>query len=466
MAVADTLGPSLEAEFQSRLLAAVNEVGGHTRLGLNTIREDIRSIGGIQAAKKCLRVRHKLDNLSMRPSDYFLASRRTGRMDLSAEAIALEPIWRGLFSREEVDQAMDTLSEYGFAPGLEDRTARAARAQTPVEREPSLGRIRLGDLRRAPSWEDIDVATAKSCECEVTAKTANALRNRLHPPANPSVRGHLAECAKCRGLYPDLAAAFERFDQSALSALSELLTCFEAIMKLEDEHLERFMITGPDDYEGREQYEFDLEAQLREGIRPICAWRAVRLGCQIGRFMSAFTRTFGEPSSGWVKWRRGNVRGPVSDSVRRIGRDQFLLALLALNLLRVRWWEAESEGVLWMPADEGFTSVRGVVQVDPSDDLNEWEELLGKPPQDLHLEGILYLAYCGAVGQLAETESPSSGAAVRQESQEQIDRMEEMLRTIQSSQDQALEAQDAIIGQLERMVLYMRAPTATPARNR
>src|SRR6266849_9685676 len=111
--------PELERKFQNRLLEVVVEVGRYTRLGLTTIREDIQSIGGLQAAKKHLCARVKLYNLSTPPSRFFLTTRRVGRMDLSIEAIALEPSWRGLFTQDETDQAMATLSEYGFTPLLE-----------------------------------------------------------------------------------------------------------------------------------------------------------------------------------------------------------------------------------------------------------------------------------------------------------------------------------------------------------
>ena len=44
MAVTNDPGPHLELEFHNRLLAAVNEVGRNTRIGLAAIREDIQSI--------------------------------------------------------------------------------------------------------------------------------------------------------------------------------------------------------------------------------------------------------------------------------------------------------------------------------------------------------------------------------------------------------------------------------------
>jgi hypothetical protein len=370
-------------------------------------------------------------------------------MDLSIEAIALEHSWLGLFTPEEIDQAMATLSEYGFTPALEALSAPNAIGQVPIETEPSLAPIRLSEPRRGLS---ITALTGPSSECEVTAESATSFRKEEHPPAHPVVRKHIGECLKCSGLYPDLVAAFECFDEAVLFKWFLLLTHLQASMELGDEQLKRFMYTGPEDYEEPEQYEDQLREQLDRYIRPICVWRAVRVGCQVGRFMSAFAATFGESGDLWLKWRKGEIQGSVSDSVREASREQFLLALLARNLLLVRSWAAEDGGVLWMPADEDLISVPGVVRVDASGDLDEWEELLGKPPQDLHLEGILYLAHYAAVGQLGEVESAPSEPAPGRESREQWDRMEMMLETIQRSQAEAFQGQEAIISVLERMV--------------
>jgi hypothetical protein len=101
---------NLELEFQIRLLMAVSEAASRTRLGLTEIWDDLRSIGGLRAAKKRLETRFFLNRL-WPPNDYFLTTRRIGRMALSVEAIALEPKWSGLFTREEIDQAIATLNE-------------------------------------------------------------------------------------------------------------------------------------------------------------------------------------------------------------------------------------------------------------------------------------------------------------------------------------------------------------------
>src|ERR1039457_4609845 len=120
--------------------------------------------------------------------------------------------------------------------------------------------------------------------------------------------------------------------------------------------------------------------------------------------MSAFAATFAERGDLWLKWRQGEIQGSVSASIRAMDREFFFLGLVAKNLLLVRSWPAEDQGVLWMPADEDLISVPGVLQVDASNDLEEWEELLGRPPQDLNLEGISYLAQLAAVAELSEIE--------------------------------------------------------------
>jgi hypothetical protein len=188
---------------------------------------------------------------------------------------------------------MATLSEYGFDPELEAPAALSASVQVTNEHEPSFARIQLSEPRRGFSFE-----------------------------------------------------SFERFDELALIQWFALRSHFRATMELGDEQLERLMLRGPDDYENREEYECDLDDNLSYSIRPIFLWRAVRLGCQVGRFMSAFAATFADRGDLWLTWRRGEVQNSLPVSVRAVDREMFLLALLARNLLSVRSWPAEDEGVL------------------------------------------------------------------------------------------------------------------------
>lgn len=51
-------------------------------------------------------------------SDGYTALWQRGRLDLTVEAVILEPVWRPLFSSEERRTAIRRLKEYGFAGTL------------------------------------------------------------------------------------------------------------------------------------------------------------------------------------------------------------------------------------------------------------------------------------------------------------------------------------------------------------
>jgi hypothetical protein len=151
------------------------------------------------------------------------------------------------------------------------------------------------------------------------------------------------------------------------------------------------------------------------------------------------------------------MRGSISACVRRVDRELFILALAAQNLLFVRSWPSEDGGVLWAPADEDLPSAPGILQLEATDDLQQWRDLLGNPPQDVNLMGVLYLANLAAVAQLGGFESPPNQPGLARESQEQLDRMEGILEKIQNSQLEALQRQDALIDELVRMADHMQS---------
>jgi len=78
------LQSSLELDFQGQLLKRVNAVRQHTRIGVRRILEDIQRNGGIQTAKA------RLFALFVHADDFFQATERIGRLDVSIEALALE----------------------------------------------------------------------------------------------------------------------------------------------------------------------------------------------------------------------------------------------------------------------------------------------------------------------------------------------------------------------------------------
>lgn len=66
----------------------------------------ISEIGPLAAAKQLIN--------SDSPSEGFARLYELGRLDLSVEALALQPEWRDLFTSEERKRARVRLSEHGF----------------------------------------------------------------------------------------------------------------------------------------------------------------------------------------------------------------------------------------------------------------------------------------------------------------------------------------------------------------
>lgn len=68
--------------------------------------ESIDAFGGLETARRCF-ARHK-------NSDGFAALAKLGRLDLSLEALVLEPAYGGLFSDEEANFALESLLAAGY----------------------------------------------------------------------------------------------------------------------------------------------------------------------------------------------------------------------------------------------------------------------------------------------------------------------------------------------------------------
>jgi hypothetical protein len=66
----------------------------------------LSEIGPLATAKQLIN--------SATPSEGFARLYELGRLDLSVEALALQPEWRDLFTREEQTKARARLYEYGF----------------------------------------------------------------------------------------------------------------------------------------------------------------------------------------------------------------------------------------------------------------------------------------------------------------------------------------------------------------
>lgn len=453
--MADQTHTDPERAFHERLLAAVKEVRGHTRFGITRILADIDSLGGLRAAKARLPVKSGGSSpffaLLDRPDEYFRAAQRVGLADLSVEAIVLEPRWAGLFSTQERDKAASRLSEHGFNPPLEGPSRLENDETLPARVQPCFAHISFA-LAERNAFEDLLLSKGERCACDIAAEHWLAMRDGRRPPASPVVRKHLSRCVTCRNRYPELAIAYEDFDRLVLEVWVDLLRQFQATLKLADGDLKRLIFFGPEDYEESGDYEVVLEVELNETIRPVCAWRAVRLGCHIGRFMSTFDGTFEEPGDLWLKRRRGEVPGPTSDFIRSLDPQLFTLGLAARNLLLVRHWPEEEGGTLWLPSDGDLAPVSDLVRVEATSDLEDWEEILGKPPQDLNPLGLLYL-----VGQAAnaQAQEPATDFALLRSIKDQLDHIESQTRSHQDSLDAIRAQQEAEINHLERMVAYL-----------
>jgi hypothetical protein len=462
--LADDLQKEIEGVFHERLLAAALEVRQQTRIGLDWILEQLETLGGVRTAKMRLRGAGDsfFDKVSLvRLDEYFFATKRIGRMDLSVEAIVLEPRWSPIFTRDELDRAALRLSEGGFNPPLE-------RPLAPTDCTIASDNSRFTQLSLGAPWYQPRTAsqgrtlraallrvTKQRSDCEIAAEQAVALRERQHPIACSAVREHLDQCLDCQRDHSDLVSAYGHFDAEVLGAWTELLRLFQKSMKLGDADLKRLMLLQPEDYEEPGEYECDLDRYLRECIRPLCSWRAVRLGCHIGRLMSAFACTFAGPGNLWLTWRSGEMPARVSGFVRSVDRSLFILGITACNLLLARKWPKADEPILWLPTDGDLNSVPGVVRAEyahTSEDLADWEEVLGSPPEDVDPLALLYLADQAAIAQVQEAENSGTDLTVGTELIEYLRRnfgeVRDALNAMQAKQD-------AEITFLERMVAYM-----------
>jgi hypothetical protein len=119
----------LEEAFHERLLEALSEVKLYTRAGLSQTLRRIQTDGGLKVAKQLCRRKEGDDVLARfvnQPGQFFRAAERAGRIDLSIEAIVLEPRWAPLFTQEELKAATERLARLpqiaaGFGEGGLDR---------------------------------------------------------------------------------------------------------------------------------------------------------------------------------------------------------------------------------------------------------------------------------------------------------------------------------------------------------
>lgn len=114
--VRDTKAPetvkdaALEKAFQERMVeiytSAKKEAGYNATRFLAMVSEN----GGLETARTLLH--------ASRVSDGYTALWERERLDLTVEAVVLEPRWSSLFTPEELEIAVRRLRDYGFSVGL------------------------------------------------------------------------------------------------------------------------------------------------------------------------------------------------------------------------------------------------------------------------------------------------------------------------------------------------------------
>ena len=113
------------------------------------------------------------------------------------------PSGRLFIPPEEIDEATTALSEHGFNLRWK---CQPCRAQLPrCQANASLPWLEFGSgSPRGPlDRESLTLPTGLSSGCEVTAKSALALREGRRPFPHPVARKHTGECVECADLQRD-----------------------------------------------------------------------------------------------------------------------------------------------------------------------------------------------------------------------------------------------------------------------
>jgi hypothetical protein len=99
--------PGTPEQFTQRMLDLYEDAKVELDYRASRLLGKVRSIGGLAAAKKWLANNKK-------PTEGFERLYKSGRLDLSVEAIALSSRWAGLFSEDELEEARARLDDYGY----------------------------------------------------------------------------------------------------------------------------------------------------------------------------------------------------------------------------------------------------------------------------------------------------------------------------------------------------------------
>lgn len=103
-----TSDTSVEKHFAQRMLDAYRQAASEAGYNASYYRSMLAQLGPIETARKLLS--------SPAVSDGFAALWERGRMDLTVEAIVVDPQFAKLFSQDEIGIAHRRLEQFGYTP--------------------------------------------------------------------------------------------------------------------------------------------------------------------------------------------------------------------------------------------------------------------------------------------------------------------------------------------------------------
>jgi 5-methylcytosine-specific restriction enzyme A len=128
----DTAFPAgTSVEFTHRMLAIYDDAKQQIGYPANRFRQKVLKDGGVKAAKFWLQP-------SKDPTEGFARLVARNRLDLSVEAVVLNPRWSHLFEQTELDLARSRLEEFGYYE-VRDSKPRQSGSLSPDEIDPNGG---------------------------------------------------------------------------------------------------------------------------------------------------------------------------------------------------------------------------------------------------------------------------------------------------------------------------------------
>jgi len=101
-----------EARFHEAMLGIYQRAKGECNYNATRFLQMVGERGGLEAARRLI--------LSSEPSDGFTELWLQRRLDLTVEALVLQPRWKALFTEEELGAARKRLDELNFTPSGPD----------------------------------------------------------------------------------------------------------------------------------------------------------------------------------------------------------------------------------------------------------------------------------------------------------------------------------------------------------